>query len=113
MSKRRIIIGLITGVLLGVVCIIGAQVRSGFTQSSTYLFAFWYNRVIMGLMIGLLTGIPLNKAILRGILFGFLVSFAFYASTGFGDIVGFIAGIIYGVIIETVLYYLDTKKVST
>ena len=112
MNIRRLKIGLIMGVLLGVVCIVGAQVRSGFTQETYYLFAFWYNRVIMGLVIGLFIGIPLNKAIVRGVVLGLVVSFAFYASTNFADVVGFIAGIVYGVIIETVLYYFDTKKVS-
>ncbi|MFU8786815.1 MAG: hypothetical protein ACNA7U_06145 [Candidatus Izemoplasmataceae bacterium] len=112
MNKKRLLIGIITGALLGVVCIIGAQVRSGFTQNIDYLFAFWYNRLLMGTVLGLLTGIPLNKAIIRGIILGTLISFAFYASTGFADVIGFIAGIVYGIIIETTLYHFDTKKIS-
>jgi hypothetical protein len=55
----------------------------------------------MGLVIGLPLGnIGLKKAIARGAILGLLVSFAFYSSTGFGDIVSFLAGIIYGMMIE-------------
>lgn len=79
--------------------------RSGFEQNVIYLFAFWYNRLLMGIVIGFLDGkLGLPKVLYRGALIGLLVSFAFYSSTGFGDPVGFIAGIIYGVIIEYVAY---------
>lgn len=98
-------ISILAGALLGVVCIIGALVRSGFEQNVIYLFAFWYNRLLMGIVIGFLDGkLGLPKVLYRGALIGLLVSFAFYSSTGFGDPVGFIAGIIYGVIIEYVAY---------
>jgi len=92
---------LIAGALLGVVCIVGASLRSETGLDTTYLFAFWYNRVLMGLAIGLAARAKsLERALLRGALLGLLVSFAFYSSTGFGDVVGFGAGIVYGVMIE-------------
>ena len=95
------IISLIAGAILGVVCIVGASIRSGFGYDFVFLFAFWYNRLLMGFVIGLLDSNPgLPKVLYRGALIGLLVSFAFYSSIGFGDPVGFIAGIIYGVIIE-------------
>ena len=101
MFKKRMIVSLAAGALLGVVCIVGASVRSGFGLEATYLFAFWYNRLLMGFVIGLLDSSPgLPGVLYRGALIGLLVSFAFYSSIGFGDPVGFIAGIIYGVIIE-------------
>jgi hypothetical protein len=92
---------IIAGALLGVVCIIGAQLRSGFEKDAVYLFSFWFNRVLIGLVIGLATE-RLNTlhTIGRGAILGLLVSFAFYSSTEFGDVIGFIAGIVYGVIIE-------------
>jgi len=94
-------VSLTAGALLGVVCIVGASIRSGFGLDSIFLFAFWYNRLLMGFVIGLLDGSPGMPGVLyRGALIGLLVSFAFYSSIGFGDPVGFIAGIIYGVIIE-------------
>ncbi len=108
--NQRLLFGLLLGALLGVVCIIGAQIRSDFTQETSYLFAFWYNRVILGLLIGVLPIISLKKAILRGALLGAIVSLAFYSSTEFNDFIGFIAGIAYGVIIETALFYV--KKLS-
>ena|SRR6056297_919475 len=103
MFSKRLKISLLMGAILGVVCIIGALIRSGFNLSSVYLFAFWYNRLLIGLVIGISQKTErLPKALARGAIFGFLVSFAFYSATGFSDPVGFVAGIFYGVIIELV-----------
>ena len=101
MFTRRMLVCIITGALLGVICIIGAQLRSGFENGAVYLFSFWFNRLLLGIVIGLAWG-KLNtlQAIGRGAILGLLVSFAFYSSTGFEDVIGFIAGIAYGVIIE-------------
>ncbi|MBU1093523.1 MAG: hypothetical protein KKH01_03580 [Firmicutes bacterium] len=105
MNKRRILIGLLTGALLGVLCIVGAQLRYTQTLEPLYLFAFWFNRVLIGLVIGLASRcFTLPKAILRGAILGAFVSFAFYCSTAFFDTTGFIAGIIYGMIIEFVTF---------
>ncbi len=101
MFTKRMLVCIITGALLGVICIIGAQLRSGFENDAVYLFSFWFNRLLMGLVIGLAwTKLDTLQAIGRGAILGLLVSFAFYSSTGFEDIIGFIAGIVYGVIIE-------------
>ncbi|MBV1757601.1 MAG: hypothetical protein KMY55_07130 [Dethiosulfatibacter sp.] len=92
---------LIGGALLGIVCVIGAYVRSGFTASPVFVFSLWYNRVILGLAVGapwIATNRP--KVLIRGALLGLLVSFAFYSSTGFVDPVSFLAGVVYGVILE-------------
>ena len=103
MNKRRMIISLITGAILGVVCIIGASIRTGGEASTYLLFALWYNRIIMGLVIGLtISSKDLSTIIIRGAFLGLMVSFAYYATTGFTDIVSFLAGIVYGVIIEYV-----------
>ena len=111
MFTRRMLVCIVAGALLGVICIIGAQLRSGFTYEAYYLFAFWFNRLLMGIVIGLAWG-RLNtlQAIGRGAILGLLVSFAFYSSTGFADIIGFIAGILYGVIIEYVALRLGEKS---
>lgn len=102
--NRRLLFGLVTGSLLGIICILGASIRSSFTEPWHYLLSFWYNRVIMGAFIGLLPRISLKKAVLRGAVLGALISFAFYSATGFNDFIGFMAGIAYGMIIETVLF---------
>jgi len=97
-----------SGAVLGVFCIVGAFVRSGYQSETYYLFALWYNRVIMGLLIGLAGGnLGWPKVIGRGALFGLIVSFAFYSSTGFNDIVSFLAGILYGIIIEYIAFKYD------
>jgi hypothetical protein len=105
MLTKRMKISIVAGALLGVVCIVGAQLRSGFEKEALYLFAFWYNRLLMGVVIGLAKEThELKQALGRGAILGLLVSFAFYSSTGFEDAVGFAAGIAYGVIIEYVAY---------
>jgi len=110
MFTKRLLVCIVTGALLGVICIIGAQLRSGFTNDASYLFAFWFNRLLMGIVIGLAWG-RLNslQAIGRGAFLGLLVSFAFYSSTGFKDVIGFIAGIVYGIIIEYAALRLSEK----
>ena len=96
---------LASGAILGVICIVGALVRSGFKSDAYFLFSLWYNRLLMGLVIGAAWGnLNLPKIIGRGALLGLIVSFAFYSSTGFEDIVSFLAGIIYGIIIEYVAF---------
>jgi len=99
--KKRMKEALIGGALLGVVCVVGASIRSGFTVSPIFVFSLWYNRVIIGLVVGA-PWIATDKSttLIRGALLGLLVSFAFYSSTGFVDPVSFIAGILYGVILE-------------
>lgn len=101
--SKRMIITIITGSILGVFCIIGAQLRSGFEQEVVYLFSFWYNRLLMGVLFGfLIKEIPFKLLLLRGLILGLFVSFAFYAATGFNDLIGFLAGGVYGIIIEYV-----------
>jgi len=105
MNIRRIGISLLMGAILGVFCIIGARLRFEGQLDNIYLFSFWFNRVIIGLVIGLASKcFTLPKALFRGAILGAFVSFAFYSSTGFLDPVGFIAGIVYGIIIEFVAF---------
>ena len=99
--NQRMKLSVIGGALLGIVCVIGAYIRSGFTASPAFVFALWYNRVIIGLIVGAPWAITTkNVTLLRGAILGLLVSFAFYASTGFADPISFMAGIVYGVILE-------------
>lgn len=105
MNTKRLGIGLLTGALLGVLCIVGAQLRYSNQLENVYLFSFWFNRVLIGLVVGLASKCyTLPKLLLRGAIFGAFVSFAFYSSTGFYDPIGFVAGIVYGVIIEFVTF---------
>jgi len=98
---KRLKLALSGGAVLGIFCVVGAYLRSGGTASPNFIFALWFNRVIIGLVVGA----PWNttsksKNLLRGAILGLLVSFAFYSSTGFQDHISFIAGVIYGVILE-------------
>lgn len=111
MLNKRLIISLIMGAILGVFCIIGASVRNN--SEITFLFSLWYNRVVIGLAIGLAPSFSdVYKLIIRGAILGLLVSFAFYATTGFSDVVSFLAGIVYGIIIEYVLYVSSKKEIK-
>ncbi len=99
--NRRMREALVGGALLGLVCVAGAYVRSDFTASPAFVFALWYNRVIIGLAVGApWKASNRSKALLRGAFLGLVVSFAFYSATGFQDHVSFAAGILYGVILE-------------
>ena len=99
--SKRMKVSLLAGAALGVVCIIGALIRSGGGSGAGFLFSLWYNRLLMGMVIGLMEDIKETpRLILRGAVTGLLVSFAFYSADGFGDAVSFLAGIVYGVIIE-------------
>lgn len=102
--EKRMKQSLIGGGLLGVLCVIGAYVRSGFTASPGFVFSLWYNRVIIGLVIGSpWSSKNRNESLVRGGILGLLVSFAFFTTTSFKDPVSFIAGIVYGVILEAIL----------
>ena len=98
--NKRLLIGLVSGAILGVFCIIGANLRFGGDLSTAYLFSSWFNRLLMGLVIGLLPvwDSPL-KITVRGLLMGLFVSFAFHSATEFQDWMGFFAGGVYGLII--------------
>ena len=98
---KRLKLALIGGAVLGIVCVVGAYLRSGGTASPTFIFALWFNRVIIGLAVGAPWDTTnRNKSLLRGAIIGLLVSFAFYSSTNFQDPISFIAGVVYGVILE-------------
>ena len=108
---KKIIMGLILGSILGVICILGVNLRSSESLDGWYLFAFWFNRFLMGFVFALLpVNISLLKKIIRGILVGILVSFAFYSATNYNDFMGFIVGGLYGVIIELVFHYTSIGK---
>ncbi len=104
MSKKRILIAILTGALLGIFCIIGVSVRLGFTGNELFIFSTWLNRVIMGLVIGLAPYYEIKNntknILLRGAFLGFIISGSFFLATDFRDAPGFIAGIFYGIIID-------------
>ncbi len=111
MITKRLKVSILMGVILGVFCIIGAAVRSGYQRDALWLFALWYNRLLMGLLIGLpWRNNSLLKAIGRGALLGLFVSFAFYSATGFDDIVSFLAGMAYGMIVEGIAFVFDKPE---
>lgn len=112
---KRIAVSLITGGILGVVCILGASGRAGgWAGNGLYLFALWYNRLLIGFTVGTTGELqqihnPL-KLVFRGGLLGLLISTAFYVSTGLQDIVAFLAGIVYGVIVEFVALWVTGRR---
>jgi len=109
--KKRLIISIITGALLGVFCIIGANLRFNNSLENTYLFAFWFNRLLMGIVLGLITfEINLPIRLLRGFIIGLIISFAFYSATDYNDLAGFLVGGVYGIIIEFVAYKFTVKR---
>jgi len=109
--KKRMIKALIGGSVLGLICVVGAYMRSGFTASPDFLFSLWYNRVIIGLVVGApWAEAARSKAWLRGALLGLLVSFAFYSSTGFTEHISFAAGMLYGLILDVWLSHPEKQN---
>lgn len=107
---KRLKWALIGGAVLGIICVVGAYLRSGGTASPAFIFALWFNRVIIGLTVGASWNVTSrNKALLRGAILGLLVSFAFYSSTGFKDPISFVAGVVYGIILEAWLSRLEKQ----
>lgn len=105
--KKRLVIALASGAVLGLFCVLGASVRLGWQGNQILIISLWYNRLIMGLLIGLAGELTLVKGnynwVIRGILLGLLVSAAYFLTAGASDWVSFLAGVIYGLIIELVL----------
>lgn len=108
---KRVMLGLLSGALLGVVCIIGASIRQD-DPGTLFLFAFWFNRVVMGLAIGMLPVSSKQSLVLKGAILGTFISFAFYITTEFQDLIGFLAGIVYGVIIALVIQVYNDRYSS-
>ncbi|MFB6088448.1 MAG: hypothetical protein ABEK36_01575 [Candidatus Aenigmatarchaeota archaeon] len=104
MKNRRIEISLISGALLGVICIFGVGLRMGFDGNYPFLFSLWYNRLLMGFLIGTASELKLIKSnknfVARGVLIGLLVTSAHSFTTQFTDLPSFFAGIIYGIVID-------------
>ncbi|MFW6230368.1 MAG: hypothetical protein ACOC4L_05240 [Halanaerobium sp.] len=99
MLNKKLKVSIISGALLGIICIIGGGIRMGYSGNELYLFALWYNRLLMGVLIGLTKMKAGANGLLKGGFLGLIVSLAFYLSTGLSDPVSFLAGIVYGVII--------------
>ena len=114
LMHKRLWLGILLGALLGIFCIIGIGYRLGYEGNEMFLFAAWYNRVIMGILIGLAGSVNILKgkfnSLTRGALLGTLVSLDWFISTDFRDPLGFAAGIGYGIIIDAaVTFYLEKK----
>jgi len=106
--KKRLLMSLASGAVLGIFCIIGPAARLGWDGNQLLIFALWYNRLLMGLLIGLAGNLKLIPGewnwLLRGAVLGLVVSGAYFLTSGATDWVSFLAGIVYGVIIEFVLH---------
>ena len=109
--KKRLAIGLASGAVLGIFCIIGGAVRLGWQGNQLLIFSLWYNRLVMGLVIALAGNLVLSKGeinwVLKGALLGLVVSAAYFFTAGASDWVSFLAGVVYGVIIEYLLVRFD------
>ncbi|MFW6003888.1 MAG: hypothetical protein ACOCPT_05650 [Halanaeroarchaeum sp.] len=103
---RRLAIGILVGAFLGIFCILGVGLRIGFEGNLLFLFAMWYNRVVMGLVIGLAGGLTLvdsrYNVFVRGFVLGLVVTAAIAFTSEFRDWPSFFAGLAYGVIIDWV-----------
>jgi FtsH-binding integral membrane protein len=113
--NKRAVIGLLSGTVLGVFCIFGVKSRMGDQVTGLFVFATWFNRLVMGMMIGFYSPISskITQSALRGALLGLIVSFSLYVATDCIDLPGFIAGIFYGVIIDIICTKYGISKKNT
>ena len=122
-NYKRLIISTITGVILGIFCIIGVGFRipGGHAGNVAYLIGIWGMRVLLGITIGLAEGIIILKgdqwqkwvnAFIRGILFSLVFSVTLVLIDPFliSRWTTFAAGIIYGPIIDLVATFFTRKK---
>ena len=104
--NKRLAIGILMGAFLGIFCIFGVGLRTGFEGNELFLFAMWYNRVVMGLLIGFAGGLELvdsrYNVLVRGLVLGLVVTAAITFTSEFRDWPSFFAGLAYGVIIDWV-----------
>ncbi|UWG47852.1 putative membrane protein [Halanaeroarchaeum sp. HSR-CO] len=102
--KKRLAIGVGMGAILGVFCIVGVGLRTGFQDNELFLVSMWYNRVVMGLVIGLAGGLRIvdsdRNVLVRGFVLGLVVTTAITLTSEFRDWPSFFAGLAYGVIID-------------
>ena len=102
--NKRAIIGMLSGGILGVLCVLGVYIRIGNQVTFSLLFAIWLNRTIMGMLIGFYSpnSNGIIPAVFRGAFFGLIVGLSLHAATDFLDSTGFIAGIVYGIITDVI-----------
>ena len=73
--------------------------------SNLYLFSFWFNRLLLGIVIGLIMPLKdVRLALLRGVILGLIISFGFYSATDYNDLLGFLVGAVYGAVIEFIAF---------
>jgi hypothetical protein len=121
MNGKRVIVGIIMGMITGVFCVIGLSTRipteGALPNNTTYLIGGWYNRVIMGALIGFAGEWKILKhknyignIVLRGAIIGGLVSVGFAFFQQFMDFPFFIAGFGFGVFNDLVTSYSIKNK---
>jgi len=81
--NKRLVLALITGIILGILCVICAAFRLGWQGNQLFLFSLWYSRVIIGLLIGLAGSMVIFQGklnwLMRGAGLGLAVSAAFFS----------------------------------
>jgi hypothetical protein len=103
MNKKRILLGAITGTILGIFCILGASQRAGgFAGNEWMLFGLWFNRLLLGLIIGSICLSNKTHRLIIAAIWGLLMGFAWFISSGMQDIAAFLVTVPYGLIIEWV-----------
>ena len=58
---KRMLLATSTGALLGIFCIIGVAYRFGYSGNEFFIFATWFNRLLMGIVIGLAGSLTITK----------------------------------------------------
>lgn len=120
---KRVIISTVSGLLLGIICIVGLGIRQFdgvYLSNFAYLGGIWLARVILGFTIGFVADVVLIKgdtwekwvnAAIRGILVGLIFSvMVLLLDDPYYNMVSFFAGIAYGLVIDVVATFFTREK---
>ena len=102
MSKKRIIIATLLGLLFGLFCAYGTESSMPGVFSTGILASIVYNRVLIGLIIGISDQIKIRPW-LRGAKIGAIIGLAIAIPSGWqGGAILLIFSIIYGIVIDVI-----------
>lgn len=108
---KRMKISVLTSIILGLFCVIGANVRFNGELAGYMVGALFLNRIILGILMGVNWDIEGKvKTYIHTLFIGIIVSLQYYMFTNFTDHVSFIAGIVYAFIIYFIIKNLVSNK---
>lgn len=109
MNSKRVVIATVIGILCGLFCAYGTEMKFPGQFSVLVLAGIVYNRALIGFVIGIADHIKLNP-ILRGAVIGAVVTGAMAIYSAEGSLILIAFGIVYGIITDVIATKYSQKK---